>query len=246
MIIATRFRDLPDEQMKEIVDYVESGRPMIGMRTATHAFSIKGAKKYARYSYNSKEWAGGFGRQVLGETWVNHHGSHGKEGTRGLIAPGAESHPILKGIKDGDIWGADRRLHRPSPLARRQQAAGARPGCRRHEPDRQAGRREEERPDDAGGLGQDVHGRVGQARPSLHHHDGSRHRPGQRRHPADARQRRPTGPSASRTRSRARATSRSSASTTPTRSATTSSPKGSSPRTSLSNDGEWAMIDERS
>jgi hypothetical protein len=42
MIIATRFRDLPDDQMKEIVDYVESGRPVIGMRTATHAFSIKG------------------------------------------------------------------------------------------------------------------------------------------------------------------------------------------------------------
>jgi hypothetical protein len=105
MIIATRFRDLPDDQMKEIVDYVDSGRPVIGLRTATHAFSIKGAKKYARYSYNSKEWDGGFGRQVLGETWISHHGEHKKESTRGMIAPGAESHPILKGIKDGDIWG---------------------------------------------------------------------------------------------------------------------------------------------
>src|SRR5918997_3202669 len=27
MVIATRFRNLPDEQMKEIADYVESGRP---------------------------------------------------------------------------------------------------------------------------------------------------------------------------------------------------------------------------
>ncbi|WP_435008194.1 ThuA domain-containing protein [Tundrisphaera lichenicola] len=105
MIIATRFRDLPDDQMKEIVDYVESGRPIIGMRTATHAFMIKGPKKYARYSFNSKEWDGGFGRQVLGETWISHHGSHGKQSTRGLIVPGAESHPILRGIKDGDIWG---------------------------------------------------------------------------------------------------------------------------------------------
>jgi len=105
MILATRFRDLPDEQMKEIVDYIESGRPVIGMRTATHAFSIRPGRKYARYSFNSKEWDGGFGRQVLGETWISHHGQHGKEGTRGLIAPGAESHPILRGIKDGDIWG---------------------------------------------------------------------------------------------------------------------------------------------
>src|SRR5207253_1167366 len=31
LVIFTRFRDLPDEQMKHIVDYVESGRPIIGM-----------------------------------------------------------------------------------------------------------------------------------------------------------------------------------------------------------------------
>src|SRR4029077_19657060 len=44
MIILTRFRDLPDEQMKHIIDYVESGRPIIGLRTATHAFNIKKGK----------------------------------------------------------------------------------------------------------------------------------------------------------------------------------------------------------
>ena len=106
MLIAARFRNLPDDQMKEVVDYVESGRPVIGLRTATHAFAFKGDRsKYTRYGFNSKEWDGGFGRQVLGETWISHHGNHGKESTRGLIAPGAESHPILKGIKDGEIWG---------------------------------------------------------------------------------------------------------------------------------------------
>jgi hypothetical protein len=105
MLIATRFRDLPDDQMKEIVDYVESGRPVVGMRTATHSFNIKGGKKYARYSFNSKEWDGGFGRQVLGETWISHHGNHAHESTRGMIAPGENDHPILRGIKDGDIWG---------------------------------------------------------------------------------------------------------------------------------------------
>jgi hypothetical protein len=105
MIIATRFRDLPDDQMKEIVDYVESGRPIIGMRTATHAFNLKRHKKYARYSFDSKEWDGGFGRQVLGETWISHHGNHAHESTRGIIAPGETGHPIVRGIKDGDIWG---------------------------------------------------------------------------------------------------------------------------------------------
>src|SRR5262249_44274296 len=72
---------------------------------ATHAFQLKSSKTYARYSTGSKEWDGGFGRKVLGETWVNHHGAHGKESTRGLIAPGMMDHPILRGIHDGDIWG---------------------------------------------------------------------------------------------------------------------------------------------
>jgi type 1 glutamine amidotransferase len=105
MVIFTRFRDLPDDQMKHIVAYVESGKPIVGLRTATHAFNIRGGKTYARYSYNSKEWDRGFGRQVLGETWVSHHGQHGRQSTRGVIAPGREDHPILRGIKDGDVWG---------------------------------------------------------------------------------------------------------------------------------------------
>jgi type 1 glutamine amidotransferase len=105
MVIFTRFRDLPDEQMRHIVQYVESGRPIVGIRTATHAFNIKGNKTYSRWSFNSKEWDGGFGRQVLGETWISHHGKHGSQSTRGIIAPGQESHPIVRGIASGDIWG---------------------------------------------------------------------------------------------------------------------------------------------
>ena len=109
MIIATRFRNLPDDQMKEVVDYVESGRPIIGMRTATHAFNLKG-KTYAKYSWNSKEWDGGFGRQVLGETWVNHHGNHGKESTRGIIATGCERPPDRARHQGRRHLGPDRRL----------------------------------------------------------------------------------------------------------------------------------------
>jgi type 1 glutamine amidotransferase len=105
MIIFTRFRNLPADQMEAIADYVDAGRPIIGLRTATHAFSMKKGHPFFGFSWDNKSWDGGFGRQVLGETWINHHGSHGKESTRGLIAPGSASDPILKGIKDGDIWG---------------------------------------------------------------------------------------------------------------------------------------------
>ncbi|MBV9125161.1 MAG: beta-propeller fold lactonase family protein [Planctomycetes bacterium] len=105
MILLTRFRNLPDDQMKFIADYVQSGRPIIGMRTATHAFDIPEGRTYARYSWRSKEWDGGFGRQVLGETWINHHGHHGQQSTRGILVPEEKDHPILRGLKDGDIWG---------------------------------------------------------------------------------------------------------------------------------------------
>ncbi len=105
MIILTRFRNLPDEQMKHIAAYVNSGRPIIGLRTATHAFDIPEGKTYSQYGWHSKQWDGGFGRQILGETWINHWGNHGKQSTLGAIAPGAEKHPILRGIKNGEIWG---------------------------------------------------------------------------------------------------------------------------------------------
>ena len=106
MIISTRFRNLPEEQMAHIVDYLETGKPVMGLRTATHAFlGMKG--KFAKYNNGSgvKGYEGGFGRQILGEQWVNHHGGHGSQSTRGILAKGADKHPILKGIKDGDIWG---------------------------------------------------------------------------------------------------------------------------------------------
>jgi hypothetical protein len=107
MVLFTRYRDLPDEQMKYILDYVEAGKPVIGLRTATHAFQFNTNKTYAKFSStsNQKGYEGGFGKLVLGETWVNHHGNHGKESTRGLIAKSEENNPILRGIKDGDIWG---------------------------------------------------------------------------------------------------------------------------------------------
>src|SRR5271165_420921 len=78
MMILTRFRDLPDNEMKRIAEYVDSGRPIVALRTATHAFNLKSGSAYARYSWTSKVWDGGFGRQVLGETWINHHGHHGQ------------------------------------------------------------------------------------------------------------------------------------------------------------------------
>lgn len=109
MVIYTRFRTLVDEEMRMIEAYLETGRPVIGIRTATHAFdfSKQPDSPFAKYGYNYKgdDYPGGFGQQVLGQTWVNHWGGHGREATRGRFASGTSGHPILRGIADGEIWG---------------------------------------------------------------------------------------------------------------------------------------------
>jgi hypothetical protein len=102
--MSLRFRELPDWQMKHFVDYLERGKPIIALRTSTHAFAYghNKASPYARYDWQSQDWLGGFGRQVLGETWVDHHGTHGKQSTRGVINPAFKEHPILRGVDD--LW----------------------------------------------------------------------------------------------------------------------------------------------
>ena len=111
MIIFTRFRALPDEQMKHIDDYLKSGKPVIGIRTATHGFQFgknDSTSNYLHYGNSHKsddDWNGGFGRLVMGEKWISHHGGHGRQSTKGVVASGLENHPILSGIGDGEIWG---------------------------------------------------------------------------------------------------------------------------------------------
>lgn len=102
VVMLWRFRELPDDKMKYFVDYFESGKPIIALRTSTHAFNYgkDSTSIYKKYSYNSSQWPGGFGKQVLGETWVAHHGAHKKEATRGIIEPSQKDNPILKGVED--------------------------------------------------------------------------------------------------------------------------------------------------
>jgi hypothetical protein len=109
MIMLIRFRELPDEQTQYIADYIQTGKPIIAMRTSTHPFAYQKDKnsKFANYHWQSKTpgWELGFGQRIFGQSWIAHHGIHGKEGTRALIDGVNEDaeHPILKGVKD--IWG---------------------------------------------------------------------------------------------------------------------------------------------
>ncbi len=112
MVIQTRFRALPDAQMQHIDDYLRKGKPVMGIRTATHAFnfdkdSTSSFGHYGNYYNGDKtEWKDGFGRLVLGENWVNHHGEHKHQSTRGILVENEKTNPITNGLRNIDIWGA--------------------------------------------------------------------------------------------------------------------------------------------
>lgn len=92
VIINTRFRDLPADQLLHFANYVNTGKPLIGLRTATHAFNTK--TEAGEIDWNN------FGLNYLGEKWVAHHGKHKVEGARGVIEESNASHAILRGVTD--------------------------------------------------------------------------------------------------------------------------------------------------
>lgn len=111
MILFTRFRKLPSEQMQHLENYLLDGKPLLALRTSTHAFNnIKNKNHpFAHYGWSYKgdktDWHLGFGKKILGETWYTHHGQHQQQSTRGIIAPDAKNHPLVNGIESGAMWG---------------------------------------------------------------------------------------------------------------------------------------------
>ena len=104
LIVFLRFQDFPDAEMRHVVDYLDRGGPVIGLRTATHAFQIQRPDApFLKYTWKGIEgYPGGFGRQILGETWVSHYGTNHKQSSALVLDPAQASHPILRGVKD--VW----------------------------------------------------------------------------------------------------------------------------------------------
>ena len=95
VIWLSRFMHLPEEQMQCFYDYFDSGKPLIALRTANHGFL--GGLRYKKDGKNVSL------RQMLGGTFMGHHGGWHREATRGVLVSENKKHPILIGV--GDIWG---------------------------------------------------------------------------------------------------------------------------------------------
>lgn len=99
----TRFQAFADDQMQHIEDYLATGKPVLGLRTATHGF--KGLKgKFAKYNEGYKgpeeKWRFGFGEAILGEHWVGHFGRNHKQSSNLVLEDDQREHPILRGVKE--------------------------------------------------------------------------------------------------------------------------------------------------
>ncbi len=108
VVMLLRFRNWDDEAMGKFSAAVDRGVPIVALRTSTHAFNFKNDSKWADWSWNHP--SGGFGKKVLGETWLTHWGKHKVEATRGVIEKGQEENPLLNGVEgvfgDTDVYEA--------------------------------------------------------------------------------------------------------------------------------------------
>lgn len=95
-VVFLRFRKWPEAQMREFVAYHLSGRPFVALRTSTHAFDFPSGPFF---DYSWRGPGGGFGREVLGESWVSHWGAHGSQATR---THRSAEHPVLNGV--GEVF----------------------------------------------------------------------------------------------------------------------------------------------
>ncbi len=92
IVILLRWRQWEDAAMARFDKAFKAGKPIIALRTSTHAFKFPDSSPWK--SYNK------FGKNVVGEDWVSHWGNHKVEATRGVIEPANATHPVLRGVTD--------------------------------------------------------------------------------------------------------------------------------------------------
>jgi type 1 glutamine amidotransferase len=110
-VVSVRRRVLPEAQVAAVRSFVASGKSIVGIRTASHAFAASG-NKAAPEGHTS--WVT-FDPEVLGG---NYHGHH-KDGAKVAVevSPAASSHPILTGVEVAKLVGQGS-LYKVSPLAK--------------------------------------------------------------------------------------------------------------------------------
>tara|TARA_R110002073_G_scaffold46574_1_gene127118 strand:- start:136 stop:966 length:831 start_codon:yes stop_codon:yes gene_type:complete len=109
LLLSVRRRVLPPAQMSVIRNYLESGKPIVGIRTANHALLLR--KQAPPDGFESWE---AWDADIFGGSYTNHYG-RGPE-VAITMAGNAASHEILKGVDAASIKGKGS-LYIVNPLA---------------------------------------------------------------------------------------------------------------------------------
>jgi type 1 glutamine amidotransferase len=109
VFVSIRRRTPPKEQLDALRAYLDSGRPLVGIRTACHAFALRPKDKLPA---GRAQWPE-FDPQVIGGHYTNHYGVGPR--TSIAVAPGAGEHPILRGVDAAGLIG-NGSLYKVSPL----------------------------------------------------------------------------------------------------------------------------------
>jgi type 1 glutamine amidotransferase len=109
VLVSVRRRTPPGEQLDALRAYLDRGKPLVGIRTACHAFALRPKDKLAP---GRAQWQD-FDPQVIGGHYVNHHGAGPR--TAVTVAPGTLDHAILRGVDATRLQG-NGSLYRVSPL----------------------------------------------------------------------------------------------------------------------------------
>ena len=90
LLISVRRRTPTTKQLQLIRDHITAGKPMVGIRTASHAFALRKGTPTEGHA----EWKD-FDSAILGGSYDGHFGN---EAAILSVAAGAAQHPILRGV----------------------------------------------------------------------------------------------------------------------------------------------------
>ena len=111
LVLSTRRRLPVKAQLDAVRAYLDSGKPLVGIRTACHAFSLP-LNSISPVPEGHDSWPE-FDPQVLGGHYVGHHAGSGDVPIS--TAPGADASPLLAGVDVKNLVGKGT-LYRVNPL----------------------------------------------------------------------------------------------------------------------------------
>lgn len=112
LMVSVRRVPLPKEQLEAVQRFVRSGKPVLGIRTASHAFSARDSQPPP----DGWSWWPEFDKEVFGGNYSGHHGNELHPKVMSVANRAGGPHSLLGGAEFADYTSSGS-LYRTSPLS---------------------------------------------------------------------------------------------------------------------------------